>query len=374
MTGRRHRILNYAINGIGVGHLTRLFAISEALRARLQAAGRDADIFFLTTSEGDALLRGRGYPCFKLPSHELVARSGMDPEEYEFLGREWMHAGIELFAPDLLVVDTVPSGAFGELMPGAGDALSFCRRKAFVYRPVRPEVAAAPEFRSMLRRYDLILVPDSEEQAGVIVPPDLAGQVRFVGPVFNVDREQALPREEARRELGLSQDAFAVYLTTGGGGYESAEARLCSAVDALAPLEGVEVVAAAGPLYSGRQPGLANVKWTRELGAARTLQAFDLAVSGAGYNSFHELMYLGVPTIFVPMPASVDDQRGRALRAQAAGAGALLDPGLPPEALRAEVERWRHPGRLRAASEAARALVPENNAAAAAEELARLLP
>src|SRR5699024_7382244 len=46
---------------------------------------------------------------------------------------------------------------------------------------------------------------------------------------------------------------------------------------------------------------------------SRHLAAFDVAVSAAGYNSFHELLRFGVPTLFVPNAATaLDDQAGRA--------------------------------------------------------------
>jgi hypothetical protein len=46
---------------------------------------------------------------------------------------------------------------------------------------------------------------------------------------------------------------------------------------------------------------------------ARYLSAFDVAVSEAGYNSFHELLLGGVPTALIPTSAAItDDQDARA--------------------------------------------------------------
>jgi UDP:flavonoid glycosyltransferase YjiC (YdhE family) len=42
-------------------------------------------------------------------------------------------------------------------------------------------------------------------------------------------------------------------------------------------------------------------------------RAFDVAISAAGYNSFHELLRFGTPTLFVPKRNSaMDDQDRRA--------------------------------------------------------------
>ena len=56
--------------------------------------------------------------------------------------------------------------------------------------------------------------------------------------------------------------------------------------------------------------------------------AFDLAVVAAGYNSFHESLRLGVPTLLVPNShTSLDDQASRAGHAHRQG-WALTAPTL----------------------------------------------
>jgi UDP-N-acetylglucosamine:LPS N-acetylglucosamine transferase len=53
---------------------------------------------------------------------------------------------------------------------------------------------------------------------------------------------------------------------------------------------------------------------------SRYLRAFDLVVSAAGYNSYHEQIGFGVPTVFLPNTRTrLDDQVGRARFAAATG-------------------------------------------------------
>ena len=58
---------------------------------------------------------------------------------------------------------------------------------------------------------------------------------------------------------------------------------------------------------------------------SRYLKAFDLVLSAAGYNSFHELLLAGIPAIFVPNEnPQQDDQLARAQFAERHGLGACV--------------------------------------------------
>ncbi len=55
------------------------------------------------------------------------------------------------------------------------------------------------------------------------------------------------------------------------------------------------------------------------------LRAFDFVVSAAGYNTFHELIGYGLPTIFVPNEkVETDDQLGRSQFAEEQGLGLCM--------------------------------------------------
>ena len=61
--------------------------------------------------------------------------------------------------------------------------------------------------------------------------------------------------------------------------------------------------------------------------ASALVAAADLYVSAVGYNSFHEAMYGGIPTIFIPQMASfMDGQRARARAAAERGLSLLVEP------------------------------------------------
>lgn len=62
--------------------------------------------------------------------------------------------------------------------------------------------------------------------------------------------------------------------------------------------------------------------------AKRQLSAFDLVISGADYQSFHDLAFVGCPAVFLPDPKRpTDDQAARAAAAAKAGWADILAPG-----------------------------------------------
>lgn len=373
--GQTLRIVNYAVNGSGAGHLTRLVAVSRWLRRYALALQVRAEIYFLTSSEADSLLFHEGFASFKLPSKTAVTDAGIDKLAYLALAKQWVWHSLGLLRPDLLVVDTFPSGSFGELV----SALDLCRYKAFIHRPVKEEFASRPDFQAMLPLYDLIVVPEHAE-------PDSQSSLRprFVGPVMVRDRGELWSRSEVRAHFGVKDDALVVYVSAGGGGDPGAEAQLHAVCSALLAEPDLHLVVGAGPLYRGRPLFAPRVAWLTQAGAAELMGGFDLAVCAAGYNSYYELMLAGVPSIFLPQDKVADEQDRRAATAEQAGAAIRLRTPISTgggngtdtpfaQALRAAIKSLRDPAARQKAREAAQRLAPRSHARDAAAELLKLL-
>ncbi len=343
------RVVCYAVNGTGVGHVTRLLSIARWMRRYAASLDRKLEIWFLTSSEADGLVFQEGFAAFKIPSKTIVGETGIDRTAYLALAKQWIWHTLGLLRPDLLIVDTFPRGSFGELL----GALDLCRHKAFIYRPVRPEVAARPDFQAMIPLYDLVVVPETKTEIDAL----------HVGPIISRERWEMMPRDVARVALGVDRKSC-VFVSAGGGGERHAEARIAETVAALEADPEISVAVGTGPLYRGRAFPRATIV---PGSAAEHGLAFDAAVCAAGYNTWNELMYAGVPTAFLPQEKLADDQRARADRAVAAGAAITLEATSDVrEAVRDLLAREDAPA-------AARALVPENGARLAAAELLRLI-
>ena len=332
---KRLRVVSYAINGRGMGHLVRQLAILRRLRQVCALLDVQCETWLLTSSEADTLARREGIPALKIPSKAMLRDAGVDPTRYLAISRTWVMNTIAGLAPDLLLVDTFPGGSYGELVA----ALELVPHRVLVARRVREDFASHEAYEALLPLYQKVIVPDA----------------RGVGPILLREHHELLPPEEAREALGIPEGQRAVWLTLGGGGDVAAPSLLPRLVDSLRAADW-HVVVAAGPLYRGKERRGPGITWIDRYAPAELLRGVDAAVSAGGYNSVHELMAAGVPTVFLPQPRIADDQSERCQRVAAAGAGRVAG------SLDEVVALLEDPGN----AEAARAFVPGGGALQAA--------
>jgi len=338
------RLVAYAINGRGMGHLVRQLALIRMARRLCALADVKLEPWLLTSSEADTLARREGVPALKMPSKAMLRDAGLDPTRYLAVARGWVLNAINGLSPDILVVDTFPGGSFGELVP----VLDLVPHKVLVARAVKDEVAGDDAYAPLLPLYDDVIVPDR----------------RDVGPILIREAAELLPRARAREALGIPDGRRAVYVTRGGGGDLDAGRELPTLVRTLRD-RGWHVVVGAGPLYQGPEIRGEGITWLDRHTPCELLTGVDAAASAAGYNTFHELMQAGVPTVFLPQPRISDDQHARARRALEVGAGRMA------QSLDQVADLLEDPGD----PEAARTLVPQGGSRdAAARILTHVLP
>lgn len=287
---RTVRVLAYAINGRGMGHLTRQLAILRWIRWLGAAAGVKVEAWVLTSSEADTLARREGVPSIKIPSKAMMRDAGLDPARYLAVARGWVLQAVATLQPDLLLVDTFPTGSFGELAL----ALELAKKRVLVLRATRPEAAKEAQPEAALAAYDRVIVPDEEE-----------------APILLRERPELLTRAAARAALGVPDGARACWVALGGGGDPTTARLLPDLVDQVRNA-GWHAIVAAGPLYVGDERRGVGITWLDRYATMELLLAADVAVSAGGYNSVHELRFAGVPTVFLPQSKLADDQARRA--------------------------------------------------------------
>jgi spore coat polysaccharide biosynthesis predicted glycosyltransferase SpsG len=310
------RILFVTSNGTGLGHLTRSMAIARRLDSSVEP-------LFFTLSAAAPVVRELGFPVEYAASYATPGAGNDWRWSRRLRGR--LRAAIAEAEPAVLVFDgTHPYEALLGAMRGF-DGL----RTVWSRRPLwRRGSSRAPLGRT--GSFDAVLEP-GELAAAEDRGPTVArrAEVRAVAPIVLLDRAELLPREQAARELGLDPAATNVLVGLGQGDEVRAANERC--LRHLAGREGIRVAALSSALAELDAPpeGVAQLRATYPI--SRYYAAFDAAVSAAGYNAYHELIALGVPSLFVPMRRQTDDQPARARFAAASGLGWAVSGPNDPE-------------------------------------------
>ena len=125
------------------------------------------------------------------------------------------------------------------------------------------------------------------------------------------------------RRWGCRPDRRLALVALGAGNINDMGQQAGAVAAALRRL-GVEICVTQ-PEIAASDRSLAGVHVVREFRFLVRFRAFDLAVSAAGYNSFHELLRFGIPTLFIPnQDTALDDQQGGARFASDQGLAHML--------------------------------------------------
>lgn len=305
----RRRVLFVATNGIGLGHITRLMAIAERMSS-------DVEPIFVTRSAGSHLIEQRGHATDYIP---WPVKIGVTDRSWNTAYSQELLAAIESFDIAAVVFDgTYP-------FPGLIDVAA-----------ARPDLAWVWVRRAMWRAnhrleatlqfgFDMIIEPGElafDEDWGPT--RSMPGAITRVGPVLLNAPGRFMPRAEAAHRLGVDPGRTIAAIQLGSRrNFDYEDLPDLIAQELLT--RNVQLVQIDNPL-ARPSADIADGVIRRSLyPLADHLSAVDLMITNAGYNSFHECIFGGVPSIFVPNQSpEMDDQHLRASYAYAAGLGLRL--------------------------------------------------
>ena len=329
------RLMTYSHDAFGVGHLKRNANIATR---------------FLREWPGSSALMLVGSPCgvyfplppgvdyIKVPS--VIKRGtgvwaprtlNVSPEMTKAIRASIILDAAEIFRPHLLLVDYIPTGVWGELLP----TLQMLKT-----RPAAPKVILglrdildAPEVTRQLWRdqsayeaisayYDEVFIYGCQDIFDTASTYGLDGSfapmVTYVG--YLCSEEPCRPREEMRKELRVMNDKLVV--ATGGGGYDAYRMmRTCAqALNLLGAHVPFEAIFVAGPLMDpAHRESLrsqADHLPLRVVNVAEdnlgVLNAADVLIGMAGYNTLLEAIRLKKRIVVVPREGPSAEQRTRA--------------------------------------------------------------
>jgi predicted glycosyltransferase len=265
--------------------------------------------YFIASTEAENVLFVERMAAFRLPSRAAASNAELEPVRYMALAKQWIWHSIALLQPDILIVDTWPRGAFGELL----NAFDLCRQRIFVYSPDSQTIGEAADFQAMLPLYDLILVPEDEGACAMPFGAADPERIRWLGPILTREKVELLDRWEARERLGAHPDSFLLYVSVGTGADAQAQELLHSICAAIMDEPDLHIVVGGAPLFFGSLLQSPRITWLNGPSAELTM-GFDGALCAASYHAYHQLTGAGVPTAWIPRRTLGDDQAARAQR------------------------------------------------------------
>ncbi len=219
-----------------------------------------------------------------------------------------------------------------------------------------------------------VIVP-AEAFAELNRPYSRGPQLRDVGPIVQGLRLEGAARARLRDEIGTRYGTAFRHLVVsqlGAGVAADRHAQLqaiCAMLERRTDVLHLLVIWPTATVEAGWFCWQRS-RVVRTLHAAVLAAAADLCISAAGYNSFHEAIYGGWPTIFLPQTgAFMDDQMARCRAAAERGLAGFVEP---QEALKLErtVARMLDDG---AGAETVRRLTSEALPAPGNTDAARLI-
>jgi predicted glycosyltransferase len=351
------RLLIYSQDGFGLGHQRRTTLLADEFLRSCPGASA------LTVSDsplGKFFSSAAGHDYCKLPSVRKVGPGDWRPVSLSSsfadvldIRRAMLRTTVEAFRPDVLLVDHMPHGAMGELVPtlealqdeptvvvlGLRDILD---APAVVRERWRLEGA----YEAVEHYYDRVLVygsPDVFDVATEYGWPDGArSKIQYCGYVCAPPPPDASEVVRARYPETAREGRRVVAMAGGGADAYPLFDALLDGVRKIQAADDCRFVLITGPFLPterrlelvARAQGLPVDVVASVADPVGYAAAADLVVAMAGYNTSAEILSVGTPAILVPRSGPSAEQQMRArLFAERGWVDWLRPQELSPETL-----------------------------------------
>jgi len=295
-------VLFYAVNGLGMGHLTRLLSIAR----KMVEKDESINPIFITTSEACEVLYKHNIMYYKLPSKSyLKLNKKIRRRDLQMMYNTTVMNLVNTYNPIALIVDTFPTGSLDDLLGVL--SMKSPMKKIFIHR----EQKKMSNNQIMLQNfYDLIITPHMKDTT--VIPVPRGKPLDWVGNIMVRSKDETFTKEEVIKKLKLPTDKKIVLLNLGGGGDLTTITEYKIIIDKLGHRKDLFFIVPEAPLKKFELELADNMMSISYYPLIEIMNVFDAAISATGYNTFHELNYMGVPTIFIPKLRGLDDQESRA--------------------------------------------------------------
>jgi predicted glycosyltransferase len=352
------RLVVYSQDGLGLGHQRR----TTLLASEFLAAHPGASVLTISDSPlGQFFPTGMGFDYLKLPSIHKIGPGDWRPvslsmsfSEVLEVRREIIRSAVLKFAPDVVLVDHMPHGAMGELLPtlealdGSGTKIVLGLRDildapAVIRRRWRLEGA----FDAVERYFHDVLIYGSRDvfdvSAEYDLPVGVSRRLHYCGYVCSPTDTSPVAKKLRKRYLRDARGSDLIVAMAGGGadadGLFNTLLRAAPVISAERP--SVMIIVTGPFLPRGEHRKLEKLAKDLPVHVIRSvhdslsyLGAADLVIAMAGYNTTAEILTTGKPALLVPRSGPSAEQQMRARLFSDRGWVSCLPPAeLSPDAL-----------------------------------------
>ena len=329
------RLLIYSQDGLGLGHQRR----TTLLAAEFLAAEPSASVLTICDSPvGQFFSTAAGHEHLKLPSVRKVGPGNwtsvslsMPFTDVLAVRKEIIKATALSFRPDAMLVDHMPHGAMGELVPALEALEGKGVRTVLGLRDILDAPATIRQrwhlegaFEAVEHYYDDVLVYGSRHVFDVAAeygwPSAISSRLQYCGYICSP--APLVPRERLRNRFLRDDPDAALIVAMAGGGADGSRLfeTLVRSVPQLLSSQRCVVLVVTGPFLPVEERAKLKAL-ARDLpivlrdsvpDALAYIDAADLVVAMAGYNTTAEILSLGKRALLVPRSGPSAEQRLRA--------------------------------------------------------------
>lgn len=306
-------IIFMVTNGAGLGHLTRGLAVAKKLR-QLDST---LEIVFFTTSLATEVIRNEGFMFYYIPSKASMPETVTSSVWNDYLKKQLQQI-VDIYNPIAIVFD----GAY----PYAGMISSIRQNKSLTSIWIKRECYKYNTSRhdSLEQNFHLIIIP--KELVGNYEQDRESESTRkYCKPIVLLDSKEVHDRDIVRKSLGITPSNKLFYIQLGAGNIN--DIRVDYEIIIKCILKNPNHIILLGESIIGERISITGdrIKTIRSYPNAQYFKGIDFAISAVGYNTFHELLYFKVPTLFIPnIKTQQDDQVKRAKLAEEKGVALCL--------------------------------------------------
>ena len=301
----------FPTNGVGFGHFTRLFAIAKQMRKK----NPEMEIIFFTPMPTLHIPYSENFPTYHLSGR--YKHLDMDSQTWNMLVEEMLTLVFEVHKPKLFIFD----GAYPYrgMLNAIGNKLT--TKKIWVRRGTFKKGSSVPV--DSFDFFNLVIHPkDSEEIRDSEIIHSI--ETKMVSPISIIDGETMLSREDVRNRFGIPLNSKVFYVQLGAGQINQIDSEIRTVVDTILEDENAYVVLGESLLGERISLNLERLRVIRDYPNAIYFNGFDFSVQAGGYNSFHEMRIMQIPTLFLPnLQTGMDDQLARCMVAESEGWGVV---------------------------------------------------